>query len=58
MDARKPLIDQLTTVFTRDQLSELIRQNELDTEERHFIAQWKAKGWIIKLRKNVYQKQR
>ncbi len=58
VDARKPLIDQLTTVFTRDQLSELIRQNELDTEERHFIAQWKAKGWIIKLRKNVYQKQR
>lgn len=46
-----------TTVFTRAQLIALIKQNDLDTEARFFISQWKANGWIIKLRKNVYQKQ-
>lgn len=57
MDKRKPLIEQLTTTFTRAQLNELIEQNGLDTEARFFISQWKSNGWIIKLRKNVYQKQ-
>ena len=57
VDKRKPLIEQLTTVFTRAQLIALIQQNGLDTEARFFISQWKSNGWIIKLRKNVYQKQ-
>ena len=57
VDKRKPLIEQLTTVFTRAQLDALIQQNGLDTEARFFISQWKSNGWIIKLRKNVYQKQ-
>ena len=57
VDKRKPLIEQLTTVFTRAQLDALIQQNGLDTEARFFISQWKSHGWIIKLRKNVYQKQ-
>ena len=57
VDKRKPLIEQLTTTFTRAQLIELIEQNGLDTEARFFISQWKANGWIIKVRKNVYQKQ-
>ena len=56
-DKRKPLIEQLTNTFTRAQLDELISRNELDTEARFFISQWKSKGWIIKIRKNVYQKQ-
>ena len=56
IDERKPLLDQLTTTFTRNQLIELIELNELDTEARYFISQWKAKGMICKVRKNVYQK--
>ena len=56
IDKRKPLIDQLTNVFTRDQLEELIAKNNLDTEWRKFISKWKMKGWIIKLRTGVYQK--
>ena len=57
VDKRKPLIEQLTNTFTRAQLDELISRNDLDTEARFFISQWKSKGWIIKIRKNVYQKQ-
>ena len=45
------------TLEARAQLNELIEQNGLDTEARFFISQWKSNGWIIKLRKNVYQKQ-
>lgn len=56
VDTRKRLIDQVTTTFTRAQLIELIKQNQLDTHPRFFIYQWKNKGWITKLRKNVYQK--
>lgn len=56
VDKRKALIEQLTTTFTRAQLIELIEQNNLDTEPRFFISQWKSSGKIIKLRKNVYQK--
>lgn len=56
IDKRKPLIDQLTTTFTRQELIALIDQNGLDTEARYFISQWKSSGKIIKLRKNVYQK--
>lgn len=57
VDQRKPLIEQLTTTFTRVQLDELIEVNKLDTEARHFLSQWKKKGWIIKIDKNTYQKQ-
>jgi len=57
IDQRKPLIQQLTSTFTRAQLIELCDKLQLDTDPRNFISQWKAKGWIIKLRKNVYQKQ-
>ena len=57
IDKCKPLIEQLTNVFTRAQLEELIEKNQLDTEARFYVAKWKAKGWIVKLRKNVYQKQ-
>lgn len=57
VDQRKPLIEQLTTTFTRVQLDELIEANKLDTEARHFLSQWKKKGWIIKIDKNTYQKQ-
>lgn len=57
VDQYKPLIEQLTTTFTREQLDELITQNCLDTEARFFLSQWKSKGWITKVRKNVYQKQ-
>ena len=57
IDKCKPLIEQLTNVFTRAQLEELIEKNQLDTEARFYVAKWKSKGWIVKLRKNVYQKQ-
>lgn len=57
VDKRKPLFDQLTTVFTRDQLVELSKKNEMNPDVRSRIYQWYTKGWIIKLRKNVYQKQ-
>ena len=56
VDKRKPLIEQLTTTFTRAQLEELIDKNQLDTEARFYVSQWKSKGLIVKLRKNVYQK--
>lgn len=57
IDQRKPVIDQLTDTFTRDQLNVLIEKNGLDTEARFFLSQWKAKGLITKLRKNVYKKE-
>jgi hypothetical protein len=57
VDKRKPLFDQLTNVFTRDQLVELSKKNEMNPDVRSRIYQWYTKGWIIKLRKNVYQKQ-
>ena len=56
VNKRKPLIEQLTTTFTRAQLEELIDKNQLDTEARFYVSQWKSKGLIVKLRKNVYQK--
>lgn len=56
-DKRKPLIEQLTATFTREQLEELINKNKLDTEARHFLSQWKKKGWIVKIEKNTFQKQ-
>lgn len=57
IDQRKPLIEQLTDTFTRDQLIALIEKNGLDTEARFFLSQWKAKGLISKVRKNVYRKE-
>lgn len=57
IDKHKPLIEQLTSTFTKAQLVELIEQNGLDTEPRFFISQWKSNGWISKVHKNVYQKQ-
>lgn len=57
VDKRKPLFDQLTNVFTREQLVELSRKNDLNPDVRSRIYQWYTKGWITKLRKNVYQKQ-
>lgn len=57
IDQRKSLYDQLTTTFNRLQLEDLIVRNELDTEARVFLSKWKAKGMIVKVQKNVYQKQ-
>ncbi len=57
VDKRKALVEQLTTTFTREQLEELIRQNEMDTDARFFLSQWKAKGWIERVSKNVFRKQ-
>ena len=50
------LIDQLTAVFTRQQLDLLIKENGNETESRFFLSQWKAKGWIEKIAKNQYRK--
>lgn len=50
------LIDQVTTVFTRQQLDILIKENGNNTESRFFLSQWKAKGWIEKIGKNQYRK--
>ena len=53
---KKTLFDQLTTVFTRDQINLLIRENGMTTESRFFLSQWKAKGWIEKIDKNQFRK--
>lgn len=50
------LIDQLTTLFTRQQIDLLIKENGNLTQSRFFISQWKAKGWIEKIAKNQYRK--
>lgn len=50
------LIDQLTTVFTRQQLDILREQNNNSTDTRFFLSQWKKKGWIEKIGKNQYRK--
>lgn len=56
IDKRKPIIDQLTTTFTRNQLELLLKQNDMETEARFFISQWKRKGWIKKVEKNTFRK--
>ena len=56
VDKRKALVEQLTTTFTREQLKELIRQNEMDTDARFFLSQWKAMGWIERVSTNVFRK--
>lgn len=55
-DDRKPLIDQLTETFTRAQLIDKCKELQLDTPPKNFLNKWKTKGWIIKIRKNTYQK--
>lgn len=52
----KPLIEQLTTTFTRQQLDLLIQQNGNVTESRFFLSQWKSNKWIEKIGKNQYRK--
>lgn len=53
---RVPLFDQLTSPFTRDQLDELIKRMELNTETKIFVSKWKAKGWIKETQHYVYEK--
>lgn len=55
-DRQKPLFDQLTTVFTRQQLDTLIRENCRQSESRFYLFRWKAKGWIEKIDKNQFRK--
>ena len=53
---RVPVFDQLSKTFTRDQLDEIIKRNEVSTPTRIFLSKWKAKGWIRETQKHVYQK--
>ena len=53
---RVPVFDQLSNTFTRDQLDEIIKRNEVSTPTRIFLSKWKAKGWIRESQKYVYQK--
>lgn len=41
---RKPLIDQTPSTFTRTQLEQLIKDNNMVTEARFFLSKWKEKG--------------
>ena len=53
---RVPVFDLCTKTFTRDQLDELIKRQELTTKTRIFICKWKQKGWIRETAKNTYEK--
>ena len=55
-NVRLPVFDQLSGTFTTDQLKELLTRNELTTSAKVFLSKWKAKGWIMKVRKDVYKK--
>ena len=55
-NVRLPVFDQLSGTFTTDQLKELLTRNELTTSAKVFLSKWKAKGWIMKVSKDVYKK--
>lgn len=53
---RVSVFDQLTHIFTRDQIDELIKRQELTTESRFFISKWKGRGWIKETAPKTYEK--
>ena len=53
---RVSVFDQLSHIFTRDQLDELIKRLELTTESRFFLSKWKGRGWIKETAPKTYEK--
>lgn len=52
----KPVFDQLSHTFTRDQLQELTKRLEMKTPVRILLSKWKGKGLIAETQEHVYQK--
>lgn len=54
----KTLYEQLTVQFSRDQLKQLIDQNQMLTDSWVFLSKWRSRGWIRELSKNSFEKVR
>ena len=50
------LIDRLETVFTREQLRDLIAEHKVTSPDRVLISQWKKYRWIEEVEKFKYRK--
>lgn len=53
---RVPVFNQLTSPFTRQQLDEIVKRNELTTPTKVFISKWKGKGWIDQTGNDTFTK--
>ena len=51
-----PLYDRMPRRFSRDQLREMVQQEELATPARIFLHKWLQKKWIYEAEKDVYEK--
>ena len=53
---RVAVFNQLTSPFTRQQLDEIVKRNELTTPTKVFISKWKGKGWIDQTGNDTFTK--